>query len=211
MVESGPDIEDILTRPYLDLGAYSVRGGVIKSPSFTWGSPSPGGDVRALNLDPNNVEEILNQLLYAQADNVGGGLYSAYVKLSVWADTGSAKSLESQLFIPRITPPTDVRGEKLQVFDPYNVVMWDLTENKLGEQSQENGYFWQLARREGVNKILRIHFPPRKDIREINTKYNGFTRMEYPEEYGVGINHEVDTHIGNLEFSVDVVMKGSPL
>ncbi len=123
------------------------------------------------------------------------------IKLSVWEDSGAAKSLDCQLLIGGVSPEDSRRS--LFVFEPYEVRFWAVGEDLLPSLTDINGVFWQVARFYGHNRLCSIL---EKDLeeQEVQIEYKGFERFEQPKKKQFGINEEADLYVGDLVFEVSL-------
>lgn len=126
------------------------------------------------------------------------------VKFSIWEDSGQAASLDRGLFIGS-RGSQNIVGKKVGIFDPYDVRVWFVGEDEITDLvSAPNGYFWQVARLYGHNRLCS-RFQRDVEESELQITYQGLIRFDEPIQRGFGINNEVDLYVGDFVFEVSVV------
>lgn len=128
-----------------------------------------------------------------------------HIKFSVWEDSGAAKSLDRQLLMGGKTLATELEGKRVYIFDPYEINLWEISEDMLPQLVETDGYFWQVARFFGADRISDKYLlgQPSEEL-QLQIVFKGFQRFEEAKKFQFGLNNEADLYVGDLEFDVTI-------
>lgn len=130
------------------------------------------------------------------------GIYEAHVKFGVFENSGCAEYLTAQMQMGTVPITSDLNEKSLHILDPFQKILFDCPESKLETLAGKNGLLWLIAGNIGAYTILRNYGLLHKDLEDQEVQYNGLIKLEPPQQLALGINQQVDTYVGNIDYKV---------